>query len=72
MEHRSEPAQTYIGKWFFLLLFFFFTTSIQNSTDKSMKVILFTKTSVEGEGGGAGQACCAGFSSVMKMVMMKT
>lgn len=56
----------------FFIIIFFFTTSIQNWTDKSMKVTLFTETSVEGEGGGAGQACCAGFSSVMKMVMMKT
>lgn len=66
MEHRIKQTDLHLQ-----MFFFYFTTSIQNWTDKSMKVILFTKTSAEGEG-GAGQACCAGFTSVMKMVMMTT
>lgn len=44
--HRTE--QTGLNLQMFI---FFFTTSIQNSTDKSMKVILFTKTSGGGERG---------------------
>lgn len=51
----SRHRLTLANVFFLLLSFFFFTTSIQNSTDKSMKVILFTKTSVEGEGGGLGR-----------------
>lgn len=48
---RIEQAQTRICKCFLFYLIFL-ATSIQNWTDKSMKVILFTKTSVEGGGGG--------------------
>lgn len=57
LRHPAE-AQNRAGTHLHLQRLFIFTTSIQNLTDKSMKVILFTKTSVEGEKGGwAGMLC---------------
>lgn len=69
MEHRIEQTQTYICKCFFIL---FFLLQVYKTWQTNLWKWSYLQKQVLKVGGGAGQACCAGFSSVMKMVMMKT
>lgn len=66
MEHRIKQTDLHLQMFFFL--FYYKYTKLDRQIYESD---LIYKNECW-RWGGAGQACCAGFTSVMKMVMMKT